>query len=98
MEKDDALCLFETSVKETVTFAHIIWRFTPSHIFEEGVVTSHNANRGGVGVAHFNMATRAVAGGKATVNSVRIGILFENKVHLKLFIEGCKVAPRRISG
>ena len=52
---------------------------------------------GGVGIAHFNMATRGVAGGKATVNSVRIGLLFENKVHLKLFIEGYKDAPRQIS-
>ena len=53
---------------------------------------------GGVGIAYCNMATWAVAGGKATINSVRIAVLFENKVHLKLFQEGCKAAPRRISG
>ena len=35
----------------------------------------------GVGIANFNMATSGVAGGKATVNSVRISVLFENKVH-----------------
>ena len=56
----------------------------------------------GVGIAYFNMATQGFAGGKkpgsATVNSVRIAILFENKVHLKLFKEGCKAAPGRIFG
>ena len=36
--------------------------------------------------------------GSATVSSVRIAILFENKVHLKLFKEGRKAAPRRIFG
>ena len=30
--------------------------------------------------------------GSATVNSIRIAVLFQNKVHLKLF-EGCKAAP-----
>ena len=32
----------------------------------------------------------------ATVKSIHIAILFENKVHLGLFKEGCKAAPRRI--
>ena len=50
--------------------------------------------RRGVGIAYFNMATRGVAGGKVqTLNSVCIAVLFENKVHIKLFKEGCKVHP-----
>ena len=40
----------------------------------------------GVGIAHFNFATP----GSPTVNSVRIAVLFEKKVHFKLFKEGCK--------
>ena len=39
--------------------------------------------------------------GSATVNSVLcvgIAVLFENKVHLKLFKEACKAAPQRIFG
>ena len=65
---------------------------------KRGQHASSGSRAGGVGIAHFNVATWDVAGGKATVNSVHIGVLFENKVHLKLLIEGCKVAPRRISG
>ena len=49
--------------------------------------------QGGVRIAHSNMATQGVAGGSATVNSVRITVFFENKVHLKLIKEGCKAAP-----
>ena len=48
---------------------------------------------GGVRIAHFNMATWGVAGAKATINSVRSAVLFENEVHLKLYKEGCKAAP-----
>ena len=48
----------------------------------------------GVGIANFNMANP----GSATVNSVRIGVLFKNKVHLKLFQVRCKAAPDRIFG
>ena len=54
--------------------------------------------RGGVRIAHFNMATWGVAGGCVTINSARIAALFENKVHLKLFEERYKAAPQRISG
>ena len=36
--------------------------------------------------------------GSVTVNSVRIAVLFGNKVHLKLLKEGCKAAPQRIAG
>ena len=53
---------------------------------------------GGVGIAHFNMATRGVAGGKATVNSVRILAYFLKQSPFKTIYRGCKVAPRRISG
>ena len=52
----------------------------------------------GVLIAHFNMATWGVAGVCATVNSLCIAVLFENKVHLKLFQERCKAAPQHISG
>ena len=61
---------------------------------------------GGVGIAHFNKATQGVANTgccqwqnpeSAAVNSVRIAVLFENRVHSKLFQERCKAAPQRIS-
>ena len=70
-------------------------RITNFHGGGGGVRSYHR--RRGVGIAHFNMATWGVAGGK-TPKYVRIAVLFENKVHLKLFQERCKAAPQRISG
>ena len=71
-------------------------RHTDKQILQTFLVVFPNNGGGGQNCLFQYGNTQGKHPGSATVNSLRIAVLFENKVHLTVFKEGCKPAPRRI--